>query len=309
MLAVARRGPAPPDAIVEFKWDGVRALVETTPDRTVVRSRRGQDVTATFPELGAIHEAVGPGLLLDGEIVALTADNVPSFGLLQRRLGVSEPARVERARAEVPASLIAFDVVGIAGTLIVDQALRERRAHLGLLELPTCIQVAPTGDDVEAVLSVAAARGLEGCVIKDPASRYEPGVRSAAWQKVRLVRRQEFIVGGWKPGTGANAGGVGSLLLGFHDASGLRFAGSVGSGLTDQGVAEWTTRLAACERDTSPFVDDGLGDGLRWADPIHVVDVQFREWTRDGRLRQPSYKGLRIDVAPADVGREPQERD
>ncbi|MDX1510221.1 MAG: hypothetical protein R3249_02650, partial [Nitriliruptorales bacterium] len=216
MLAVARRGPVPTGAIVEFKWDGVRALVETTPDRTVVRSRRGQDITATFPELGAIHESIGPGILVDGEIVALTADNVPSFGLLQRRLGVSEPARVARVRAEVSASLIAFDLVGSAGTLIVDEPLRERRAQLGGLKLPASVHVAPVGDDVDAVLSVAAARGLEGCVIKDPASRYEPGVRSAAWQKVRLVRRQEFVVGGWKPGTGANAGGVGSLLLGFH---------------------------------------------------------------------------------------------
>ena len=134
-------------------------------------------------------------------------------------------------------------------------------------------------------------------------------MRSAAWQKVRLVRRQEFVVGGWKPGTGANAGRPGSLLLGAHDDDGLRFVGSVGSGLTDAAAADWAQRLAEAERDGSPFVDEVPGDDLRWADPVHVAEVQFREWTRDGRLRQPSYKGLRIDVDPADVRREPDERD
>ena len=307
MLAVARRGPMPHDAIVEFKWDGVRALVETTPTSTVVRSRRGLELTATFPELDSIHHVTGPGVLLDGEIVALTDQHVPSFGLLQRRLGLTTPVRVHQARAEVPASLIAFDVLAVDGVLVIDEPLASRRARLEQLPLPDVVQVAPVGDDLDAVLAVAADRGLEGCVIKDATSTYEPGIRSNAWQKVRLVRRQEFVVGGWKPGAGAAAGRPGSLLLGVNDDDGLRYVGAVGSGFTDRAVDEWAQRVEATSSGQSPFVDEVPGDEVRWVQPVHVVDVQFREWTRDGRLRQPSYKGLRIDVDPAHVRREPDD--
>jgi bifunctional non-homologous end joining protein LigD len=305
MLAVARRGQLPPDPVVEFKWDGIRVLVETLDATTVVRSRRGNDVTATFPELAAVHQSVGPGVLLDGELVALTKDNVPSFGLLQRRLGITDPVRVEQARVAVPVALIAFDLVAFDGDLITELPLTKRREQLESLDVPVVVQVAPAGSDVDGVLDVAVERGLEGCVVKEPASRYEPGVRSPAWQKIRLVRRQEFVVGGWRPGSGALAGRPGSLVLGVHDEEGLHFVGSVGSGLSDRELDEWTARLSVAAREDPPFVDEVPLRDVSWVQPVHVVDVQFREWTRDNRLRQPSYKGLRIDVDPADVRREP----
>lgn len=304
MLAVARRGPAPADPIVEFKWDGVRALVETTGDETIVRSRRGLDISTTFPEFETLHDVLGPGVVIDGEIVALTPERVPSFGLLQRRLGLTTPARVRQAMSAVPASMIAFDVVAQSGALVTREALDTRRSRLEELDLPDVVQVAPTGDVVDAVLEIAAVQGLEGCVIKDLRSPYEPGVRSASWQKVRLVRRQEFVVGGWKPAS-RGTDRPGSLLLGVHDDTGLRYVGSVGSGLSDRAVEEWRERLGPLSRQRSPFVDEAPPGELRWVDPVHVVDVQFREWTSDGRLRQPSYKGWRIDVDPADVRREP----
>ena len=140
------------------------------------------------------------------------------------------------------------------------------------------------------------------------ASRYEPGRRSPAWRKIKNIRRQEFVVGGWRPGEGARTGLIGSLLIGVQSPDGLTYAGHVGTGFSDQSLRMLTARLEPLRRATSPFGESVPAEHARgavWVEPALVVEVVFAEWTSSGRLRAPSYQGLRTDKDPADVVREP----
>ena len=149
--------------------------------------------------------------------------------------------------------------------------------------------------------------GLEGVVAKRLESRYSPGRRSADWVKVKIFRTQEVVVAGWKPGTGRRDGRSRSLLLGVNSAgSGLVFAGKVGTGFTQQMLAEVERTLRPLARETSPFataVPRDVARDAHWVEPKLVGEVMFSEWTRDGRLRAPSWRGLRDDKDPAEVVR------
>jgi bifunctional non-homologous end joining protein LigD len=151
----------------------------------------------------------------------------------------------------------------------------------------------------------AASRdsGLEGVVAKRLDSPYRPGVRGPEWVKVKNVRTQSVVVGGWRPGKGRRAGGIGSLLVGVHDDEGrLVYAGHVGTGFTDAALREVQRLLTA--RRTSPF--DGtlpreVTRDAHWVEPVLVGEVGYQLWTADGRLRHPSWRGLRDDIDPDDV--------
>ena len=160
--------------------------------------------------------------------------------------------------------------------------------------------------DADAVLAASRERGLEGVVGKPLASRYRPGRRSA-WIKVKNVRHQEVIICGWHPGQGRRADTIGSLLLGVYDHGQLRYAGNVGTGFTDAMLAGLMRQLAALRRDTSPFatpVPPRYARGARWVQPRLVGDVAFTEWTADGSMRHPGWRGLRAGKNPEDVPRE-----
>lgn len=311
MLAV----PGTPDDVRdghahEFKWDGVRTLVVVADGIVTVRSRRGRDVTATYPELADPELADLSGLgdaVLDGEIVALE-DGRPSFERLQPRMGVADPDRARRLARSTPVALLAFDLLRVDDRELLAEPYEARRDALAELD-PTGprVQVPPAHDDVDAALAVAAELGLEGVVSKRLGSPYRPGERSPDWRKIRLVRRQELVVGGWRPERGGRGAGgrerIGSLLVGYHDADGrLVYAGAVGSGLTEAMRDRLASRLR--ERPTSPFAGPVPHADARFVEPQVVVEVRFREWTSDGVLRQPSVKGLRDDKDPAEVVRE-----
>ncbi len=158
-----------------------------------------------------------------------------------------------------------------------------------------------------AVLEATRAQGLEGVVAKRRTAPYLPGRRSDDWRKLKHVHRTSAVVAGWKPGEGGRAGRIGSLLLGQHGPSGLEFAGHVGTGFSAATLALLGRRLEPLRRDTPAYDTPVPREHARtavWVEPEVVVEVEYAEWTRDGRLRHPSYKGLRDDVPAEEVTRE-----
>lgn len=291
----------------EFKWDGVRALVVTDGDDVRIRSRRGNDVTSTYPELHGLAGALGRPAALDGEIVAFEpGTSRPSFGRIQQRMNVGNATKVAMLRREVPVAYLAFDLLMLDDELLTGLPYEERRARLEALGLAgPSWQVPPRGDDLAGMLEVAGQLGLEGVVAKRRGSPYRAGTRSPDWRKLRILCRQEFVVGGYKPGQGGRSGSFGSLAVGYHDEQGrLRYAGNVGSGYRERDLAQLHALLEPRRRPDPPFADPVPGPEQVYVEPELVVEVQFSEWTDEGMLRQPSYKGLRSDKDPRDVVRE-----
>jgi len=296
----------------EMKWDGLRAIAEIDRGRLQLWSRTGRDITAGYPELQQLAAAAGVDqAVLDGEIVVFGAGGWPSFEALQQRMNISAPAQVRALLASVPVTYLAFDLLFLDGQPLLDQPYTERRALLEQLELNgRHWQTPPSFTDAAGadVLEVSKQHGLEGVVAKRLKSRYEPGKRTSAWRKIKIVHRQEAVVGGWKPGAGNRVGQIGSLLIGVQGEGGLQYAGHVGTGFTQGTLAMLGEKLAPLRRATSPFATPIPPEHARaavWAEPVLVVEVEFGLWTNEGRMRAASYKGLRDDKDPAEVIREP----
>jgi bifunctional non-homologous end joining protein LigD len=315
MLAVA--GAQPPDDgnwALEMKWDGVRALAFIEQGRLRLMSRTQRDITTAYPELAGLAHAVGhKQVLLDGEIVALAANGWPSFEALQPRMHVRDPLAAERLAEQTPVTYIAFDLLQLDGRNLLDHPYAERRDLLAQLTLSGPHWQAPgsfPGSDLAVIQEVSRQHGMEGVVAKRLDSRYLPGRRTDTWRKIKNTRRQEVVVGGWKPGQGNRSGQVGSLLIGVQGDSGLEYAGHVGTGFNVATLRMLTDRLNGLRRPTSPFsaqlpVPPEHARTAVWAEPELVIDVTFDQWTKAGRMRAPVYKGLRDDIDPADVIREP----
>ncbi|PZM96991.1 MAG: DNA ligase [Actinobacteria bacterium] len=305
MLATAGELPTGPGWGFEFKWDGVRAMVAVERDGVRLLSRNGRAVTASYPELVAWARQLPPPALLDGEIVALDDTGRPSFSLLQRRMHALRPSR-PLLRA-VPIRLYLFDVLQYEAAVTLDWPYQRRRALLdGLTFPPGPVDVPPywTGPGAsEDVLAAAQELGLEGVVAKRLDSPYQMGRRSPDWIKVPLLTTVEVVIGGWKPGAGRRAGTIGSLLMGMHDEAGrLCYVGHVGTGFSDAALRELGRRLR--RRAQSPFDEPVPPEHARdavWVEPEWVGEVVFRTWTRERRLRHPSWRGLRPDRIPEEV--------
>lgn len=291
----------------EYKFDGIRSLVHFHSDPASgagsVRlvSRNGIDLTASYPELHAIPAGLsGHSGVLDGEIVAFGPDGAPSFARLQRR---------DRAAAAPPVTLLVFDVLTLDGTALAGKPYRDRHRVLGAIRfapndpwrLPE-----PAPQEFADAFAASAERRMEGVVAKRWDSAYRPG-RSPNWLKVTHVRSIEVIVGGWQPGEGGRAGGIGSLLLGVPDGAGaLRYVGKVGSGLTAAVLADLATLASALAIAEPPFRGARVPDArtAHWLRPELVVEVRFANITEEGRLRHPVWRGFRPDKNPEEIGRE-----
>ncbi|MEU8663609.1 non-homologous end-joining DNA ligase [Actinoplanes philippinensis] len=303
MLAAA--GPMPADGgwAFEFKYDGVRAVAYLDDDRVRLLSRNDRDVTATYPELRELAGLLpGRRAILDGEIVALEPGDRPSFARLSARIHVAAPTPA--LLGSVPVVYYPFDLLWLDGRSLLDEPYQRRGEHLRGLGLDGgSVRTPPvfTDADGHAVLRAAELGGLEGVVAKRLSAPYRPGRRSPDWTKVPLIRTQEVLVIGWKPGAGRRAGTVGSLLLAVHDGGALRFAGHVGTGFTDLMLRQLQERFGLLQRTTAPVPDVPREHArhARWLEPALVGEVAFRNWTPDGRLRHPSWRGLRAD---RDVG-------
>ncbi|HVT65569.1 MAG TPA: non-homologous end-joining DNA ligase [Mycobacteriales bacterium] len=313
MLATAGALPTDDEAwAFEPKWDGIRAITRLDGKGGLeARSRNGQDLTLMFPELSALIESCGKTpVTVDGELVALDTSGIPRFGLLQQRLNLTNASMIARRAAEVPASYLVFDVLHLGKRATIDEAYDERRGRLEGMALDgEGIVTGQAYRDVAGadIFQAASRSGLEGVVAKRRASTYRPGARSTDWIKVKAFRTQEVVIGGWLPGQGRLADTFGALLVGLPDAGGLAYAGKVGTGFDEKMRARLLEILKKLAVDDSPFttpIDAKDRRAAQYVDPEIVGEVQFGEWTGDGRLRHPSWRGVRPDKSPADVRRE-----
>ncbi len=294
----------------EFKWDGVRAVAYSQPGHWRLESRNLNDITGRYPELAGLHAALGSHrVVLDGEIVCFDANGQPSFAALQHRMHIAAEAKARQLAQTSPVTYLIFDVLWLDGYSLMGQPYGQRRQHLAALGLDGEHWRIP--DHVvgggAALLAASAAQQREGIVAKRLDSRYEPGRRSSTWVKIKNIGRQEFVIGGWMPGQGHRTARIGALLLGVHDeAGGLRYAGRVGTGFSEPELDRLDRLMASLQRADSPFSPAGPPPprGAVFCAAEFVCEVEFTEWTRDGQLRHPSYKGLRDDKPTGLVVRE-----
>jgi bifunctional non-homologous end joining protein LigD len=292
--------PDGPGWAFEFKWDGVRALLDVSERGVRITSRNGNDVTAAYPELVQLAAAAGDALV-DGEIVVL-AGGRPSFESLATRMHVRSPGQARRLAHSTPVTYIAFDLLRRFGVDLSARPYVERRATLDrwLDERPDWTQ-SPYFDDGPATLAAAREHGLEGVVAKRLASAYRPGARGPDWVKLRFARSAEFVVVGWEAAA-ERPGELSSLVLGYYRDGALGYAGKVGSGLDGHTARRLRVRLA--DRGDCPLrppPPPSPGRVVRWCEPTVVVEVGFAVWTAEGRLRHPVFHGVRADKSPEEA--------
>jgi len=285
----------------EVKYDGYRLTIALRNGAARCYSRNGADVTERFELLARAAEGLpAVDALLDGEAVVFDERGVSGFGELQRALS-EDPGRIAFA---------AFDLLHLNGYDVSMLPTSERKDLLATLLAeqpegsPLRFAEYVTGD-VSALLEVACDRGLEGVVAKRADAPYPRG-RTRSWLKIKCRRAQEFVVGGWTEPAASRAG-FGALLLGTYEEGRLAYAGRVGSGFDERMLADIGSQLREIERPDSPFASPPTRLGKHvphWVEPLLVAQVAFTEWTSEGLLRQPSFKGLRDDVEPGSVRRE-----
>jgi len=298
---------------VEVKWDGIRAMGTWSDGRMQLHARSGTDITARYPELTADGAPFLPvdDAIVDGEVVAFDAQGRPSFSLLQNRMHLTRPREIEREVVRTPIVYLLFDLLRLDGHDLTGMPLRQRRTLLQDLagDLDAPVRIPPVFDDLDAALAASDEFGLEGVVVKDPDSRYRPGIRSPGWLKLKHTRMQEGVIVGIRPGKGDREGSIGSLLLAVAETPGgeLRYVGRVGTGFSERTLRDLQTRLEPLRTKDAPL--DGVpaldaSDAL-WVRPELVGEVEFANWTPDGVLRHARWRGLRADKSPDEVVREP----
>ncbi len=278
--------------LLERKLDGLRCLAVRDGDRVDLWSRNHLSFNRRFP--GLVHAVASVPVdrfVLDGEVVAFDGDRT-SFQLLQS--GSAEPV------------LVVFDRLHLLGSDLRALALTERAGLLDRLmegaptqSLQRCERL--NGDPAE-LMARACAEEWEGLVAKKAGSAYRSG-RSADWRKLKCTARQELVIGGWTDPAGGRTG-FGALLLGYYRGDELVYAGKVGTGFDESTLKDLQRRLAGSATHLTPFRDAPAVKGAHWVEPVLVAEIEFSEWTRDGRLRHPAYVGLRQDKDPRSVGRE-----
>jgi bifunctional non-homologous end joining protein LigD len=288
----------------EVKWDGYRAIAIKDAAAVRLSSRNVKDLTREYPTVAAGVRALDHGsVMLDGEIVAIDEAGRPTFQALHHHT------------KGVQIVYYAFDILHLDGRDLKNDPLELRREALARVVAGSSLFLSDALPGTAAAIQQAVRRlGLEGVVAKRRSSVYVPGKRTEAWLKVKFNRRQEFIVGGFKP----NATSFDSLLVGYYDDRKLYFAGKVRAGFTPASRADVFRRIAADQTPRCPFVNlpssgtGHWGEGiteeemtrLRWVKPRHVVEVSFVEWTRDGNLRHAEFAGVRDDKPAREVRRE-----
>jgi bifunctional non-homologous end joining protein LigD len=307
MLAtLAATLPSGTDWLYEVKWDGYRALCFIDAGKIRMMSRRGNAMEKQFAEIAsALLECVkAKSAILDGEVVALDENGVPSFQLLQNRMGFSKSAANGNKAQKL--SFFAFDLLYLDGYDLRRAALLDRRQLLmQILEPHDRVRYSEhfTGKGAE-LLQAVKARGLEGIVAKNAGSMYE-SKRSANWLKIKVTNQSDFVICGFIPGEREY---FGALALGYYQDERLVYSGNVGSGFTQEslkGVYERMKPLIT-KQPTLSDVPREVG-AVTWVKPELVCTVKFDSWTADNRLRAPVFQGLRFDCTPQDCVRETSE--
>lgn len=311
------RPPSAGDWIYELKFDGIRAIAVKDGSKVNLISRNGNELRSRFPEIVVAMKKVPiEECVIDGEVVALDAEGRSSFQLLQS---------LEMEGNQAPVCFYVFDLLQLNGKSLIKLPLAQRKELLagicqGVAE-PIRYSAEIVGDAV-ALLREVKRRGLEGLVGKQRDSIYEPGRRSGAWIKLKCVNEQEFVIGGYTPPGGVRKH-FGAVLVGYYKNTDkqqgrgkrLFFAGKVGTGFTEKSLSILHKKFQAEQRDDCPFADlpskqsgqwvQGITPSMmrkmHWVNPVFVAQIKFAEWTRDGKLRQPVFLGLREDKDAGEV--------
>jgi bifunctional non-homologous end joining protein LigD len=306
---------APPttgDWSYELKFDGIRACAIKNGSKVSLISRNGNELRARYRDVAeAVENLPVDECVIDGEVVALDEEGRSSFQLLQG---------LEMEGRKSPIRFYVFDLLQLNGRNLIGLPLTARKQLLAQLcdSLGDPIRFSgEIGGDASTLLGEVKRRGLEGLIGKLRDSVYEPGRRSGAWIKLKCVNEQEFVIGGFTPPQGARQH-FGAVLVGYNEKKKFFFAGKVGTGFNTKSLAALHKRLKGETRDDCPFADLPSKQGgqwvqgitpammrkIEWVNPVFVCQVKFAEWTRDGKLRQPVFLGLREDKKPGDVVRE-----
>jgi bifunctional non-homologous end joining protein LigD len=304
--------PTTGDWVYELKFDGIRALAIKNRRAVQLISRNEKKLNDRFPEVArGATDFEADECVVDGEVVAMDEEGRSSFQLLQRS---------ELDGKDAPLAFYVFDLLQLNGRSLIGLPLTLRKELLTRLVPPSGNIIrfsGALGTEAETLLPEIKRRGLEGLIGKQRNSVYEPGRRSGAWIKLKCVNEQEFVIGGYTPPAGARKH-FGALLVGYYDKGRLLFAGKVGTGFDSKLLSTLHKQMRAEERSTCPFADlpskqngewvQGITPGemrkYTWVNPKFVCQVKFAEWTRDRKLRQPVFLGLRHDKNPREVVRE-----
>ena len=305
--------PASGDWFYELKFDGIRLIAIKDGSQVNLITRNGNDVTMQFPDISAQINALPVNdCVIDGEVVALDEKGRSSFQLLQ--------GREMKSSQQQPMYYYVFDLLQAEGKSLLAQPLESRKGWLQQLCGSADEVIRYSGDiggDPKKLLQEVERRGLEGLIGKLRGSVYEPDRRSGAWIKLKVLNEQEFVIGGYTPPAGARKH-FGALLVGYYQGKKLVFAGKVGTGFNTKLLTSLHTLFKAEERVDCPFVDlpskqagawvlgitPAIMRRCHWVNPKLVCQVKFAEWTRDAKLRQPVFLGLRDDKPAKQVTRD-----
>jgi bifunctional non-homologous end joining protein LigD len=293
--------PAAGDWLYELKFDGIRALAIKNGEKVSLMSRNKNELRTRFPQIAdTVKKLRIQECVIDGEIVALDEQGRSSFQLLQAH---------EMEGRKAPICFYVFDLLQLEGRSLIKLPLTQRKEILA--------KICEIGSEASKLLAEVKRRGLEGIVGKQRNSVYEPGRRSGAWIKLKCVNEQEFVIGGYTP-PGGSRKYFGAILVGYYKEKKLLFAGKVGSGFTGKTLALLHKKFQKEARKDCPFADLPSKQGgewvqgitpsmmkkMHWVNPVFVAQIKFAEWTREGKLRQPVFLGLREDKKPEEVTRE-----
>jgi DNA ligase D-like protein (predicted ligase) len=291
----------------EVKLDGYRALGIKTVGKVHLRSRNDNDFNLRYPSIAKALALLPNETVVDGEVVAMDEEGKPSFNTLQN-LGSSG----------APLFFYLFDVLILAGRDVMGEHLSKRRELLESKVLPRLsepIRYSPQLQaNLEQLIASIKAQGLEGLVAKRLDSRYEPGLRSGRWQKMRVNRGQEFVIGGYTP----SDKNFDALVIGYYDGPKLIYAARTRNGFTPASRQALFKKIKLLETDKCPFANlpkkkaGRWGAGLtaakmaecRWLKPKLVAQFEFVEWTSDSHLRHSKFVALRDDKNPLDIMKE-----
>lgn len=312
LATLVEKPPAGEEWLHELKFDGYRMVCHLIRGKATFWSRNGKDWTEKFPNLAEALKALpATAAILDGEVVIVDKQGRSSFQGLQQAMGHGGKGGKAGGGTKVPAFIFQiFDLIYLDGFSLKQTPLRERKAVLEQL-LASAKAKSPLrySDHVEGngaeFFKLACESGLEGIVSKLADSPYE-STRTRSWLKSKCLQRQEFVIAGYTPSKKAFPG-FGSLVLGVYDKGQLVYCGNVGTGFSIKLRLELQKKLDRISQPAMPFVVKPKDPGLRdthWAKPQLVAEVEFTEWTADGSIRHPSFKGLREDKKPKEVVRE-----
>jgi bifunctional non-homologous end joining protein LigD len=312
--------PTHGDWLYELKFDGIRAIAVKDRNKVSLVSRNGNKLDKRFPEISdAVKNLPVEECVIDGEIVALDDEGRSSFQLLQA---------LEIEGRKAPLRFYVFDLLQLNGKRLLELPVEQRKQVLAKVCEDVGDPIRYSGEitgNVRTLLAEVKRRGLEGLIGKQRGSKYETGRRSGAWIKLKSLNEQEFVIGGYTPPAGSRKY-FGAILVGYYESGAgqaaknpeLKFAGKVGSGFTEKSLSVLHKKFRAEERENCPFVDLPSKQGgqwvqgvtpstmkkMHWVNPKFVAQIKFAEWTRDGKLRQPVFLGVRQDKRPSKVVRE-----